>query len=434
MQTVTARFYGKLPGALMKLPYELFIGLRYTRAGRRSGRRNGFISFISGLSVSGIALGVAALIVVLSVMNGFQKEVRDRMLSVLSHIEVLAGRTPMTDWGAIAAAIEKRPDIVAAAPFVSGQAMLTRDSSVRGILVRGIDPATEPGVADFARKLDAGRLDALEPGKFNIVIGKELASQWLLGLGDRLTLIAPQGSTTPAGVIPRLRQFTVVGIFESGHYEYDSNLVLLNIDDAAKLFRIDGVSGIRLRTTDMMRAPEIADELARSLTGDLYVRDWSQENRNWFAATQIEKRMMFVILMLIVAVAAFNLVSMLVMTVTDKQSDIAILRTLGASPASIMRIFVTQGASVGLLGTLVGVALGVVIALNIGSVVNSVEHALGFELLPKGIYFISYLPSDLHGADVAVIGAAACVMALLATIYPSWRASRVRPAEALRYE
>jgi len=418
----------------MTLPYEYFIGLRYTRAGRRTGRRNGFISFISGLSVAGIALGVAALIIVLSVMNGFQKEVRDRMLSVLSHIEVLAGSAPIHDWQSLVGQATERPDIVAGAPFVAGQAMLTRDASVRGILVRGIDPASEPGVADYASNLALGRLDSLQPGEFRIIVGKELANQWLLEVGDRLTLIAPQGSPTPAGIIPRLRQFTISGIFASGHYEYDSNLVLVDISDAARLFRIDGVSGVRLRTDDMMAAPAIADSLARALPPGLYVRDWAQENRNWFAATQIEKRMMFVILMLIVAVAAFNLVSMLVMTVTDKLSDIAILRTLGASPGSIMRIFITQGASVGVLGTIAGVVLGVVVALNIGPLMSTIERALGFEVLPKGIYFINYLPSDLHASDVVVIGVAACLMAFAATIYPSWRASRVRPAEALRYE
>jgi len=256
----------------------------------------------------------------------------------------------------------------------------------------------------------------------------------MVSIGDRLTLMAPQGTATPAGVIPRLRQFTVVGVFKSGHSEYDGSLVLTHVQDAAKLFRVRGVSGVRLRTVDMLAAPRIADELAVRLGSRYYVRDWSQENRNWFAAVKIEKRMMFIILLLIVAVAAFNLVSMLVMTVTDKLSDIAILRTLGASPTSIMKIFIVQGASVGLLGAAFGVALGVLLALNVGRVVSALEQAFGFEVLPAGIYFISYLPSDLHWDDVGVIGVSACAMALLATIYPSWRASRVRPAEALRHE
>ncbi len=418
----------------MQLPYEFFIGMRYTRAGRRAGRRNGFISFISTLSVAGIALGVAALIVVLSVMNGFQKEVRDRMLSVLAHVEVFAGRAPLTDWQALLAEARRNPRVVAGAPYVAGQAMLTRDDSVRGVIVRGIDPQAEPGVADFAKHFVDGSVNALAPGEFGVAIGIEMANQLLISVGERITLIVPQGTATPAGLIPRLRQLTVVGIFQAGHYEYDSSLVLMNIEDAARLFRVEGVTGIRLRTSDMMAAPAIAGELARSLPGDLLVRDWSKENRNWFAAVQIEKRMMFIILTLIVAVAAFNLVSMLVMTVTDKQSDIAILRTLGASPASVMKIFVVQGASVGLLGTLLGMALGVVLALNVGTVMGAIESAFGFQVLPKGIYFINNLPSDLHGDDVTLIGLTACVLAFAATIYPSWRASRVRPAEALRYE
>jgi lipoprotein-releasing system permease protein len=418
----------------LQLPFEFQIGLRYTRAGRRARSRNGFISFISALSVAGIALGVAALITVLSVMNGFQKEVRDRMLSVLSHIEVLAGREPIADPGQLIAKALTNPRVVAGAPFVAGQAMLTRDDSVRGVVVRGIDPVAEPRVADFLESVDPRVLAALAPGEFGVMIGRELSRQFLIQPGDRLTLIAPQGTMTPAGVVPRLRQFTVVGIFDSGHYEYDTSLVLMNIADAARLFRVDGVSGVRLKTTDMMSAPYIAGELAGVLGSEYYVRDWSRENRNWFAAVQIEKRMMFIILMLIIAVAAFNLVSMLVMTVTDKQSDIAILRTLGASPASVMKVFVVQGAMVGLLGTVLGVALGVLLALNIDGVVGMLETIFGFQVLPKGIYFINRLPSDLHWDDVATIGLTACVLAFVATLYPSWRASRVRPAEALRYE
>ncbi|MFT4100694.1 MAG: lipoprotein-releasing ABC transporter permease subunit [Burkholderiaceae bacterium] len=419
---------------LSRLPFEYFIGLRYTRAGKRSGRRNGFISFISMLSMAGIALGVAALITVLSVMNGFQKEVRDRMLGVLSHIEVLAGRQPLIDWQSVLRQAKVNPRIVDGAPYVSGQAMLTHEDSVKGVIVRGIEPAEEVRVTDFAKSMQAGSLDALEPGRFGVVIGKELANLLLLRAGDRLTLIAPQGTLTPAGVVPRLRQFTIVAIFDSGHYEYDTSLVLMNIQDAAKLFRVEGVSGVRLKTTSMMDAPQIAEELTHQLVGDLYVRDWSAENRNWFAAVQIEKRMMFIILALIIAVAAFNLVSMLVMTVTDKQADIAILRTLGASPASILKIFVVQGALIGLMGTFAGVLLGVLLAQNIGPVIATIEQLFGFQVLPSGVYFINYLPSDLHGKDVAVIGLVSCVLAFVSTIYPSWRASRVRPAEALRYE
>jgi len=300
--------------------------------------------------------------------------------------------------------------------------------------VRGIDPALESGVSDVGAQVIRGRIDALVPGEFGIAIGQALAFQLGLKLGDRIALIAPQGTVTPAGVVPRVRQFTVVAIFESGHYEYDTSLVLTALDDAARLFRVDGVSGVRLKTTDMQQAPRIAGDLMRTLDSGLFARDWSNENRNWFAAVQIEKRMMFIILTLIVAVAAFNLVSMLVMTVTDKRSDIAILRTLGASPRSIMAVFVTQGALVGLLGTLVGVTLGTVLALNVGPVVGFIERLFGFQVLPSGVYFISSLPSDLHWSDVLTIGLTSCLLALAATIYPSLSASRVRPAEALRYE
>lgn len=416
------------------LPYEYFVGLRYTSAGKRSGRRNGFISFISTLSVAGIALGVAALIVVLSVMNGFQKEVRDRMLGVLSHIEVFAGREPLTDWNRVLADARLNTRVIGGAPYVSGQAMLTHEDSVRGVLVRGVLPEREVEVTEFARVMKQGRLDALTEGQFGVAIGKELANQLLLGIGDKLTLIAPQGTVTPTGVVPRLRQFTVVAVFEAGHYEYDSNLVLMHMADAARLFRVEGVTGVRIKTSAMMEAPQISKELSRTLSGDLYIRDWSSENRNWFAAVQIEKRMMFIILTLIVAVAAFNLVSMLVMTVTDKQADIAILRTLGASPRSIMKVFVVQGAVVGLLGTFMGIVLGVLLAVNIDSVVGTLERLFGFRVLPPGVYFINHLPSDLQSSDVLTIAIVACVLALLSTLYPSWRASRVQPAAALRYE
>lgn len=438
---VTAEFYGKLPAppirtrpSPMPLPYELFIGLRYTRASKRAGRRNGFISFISALSIAGIALGVAALIIVLSVMNGFQKEVRDRMLSVLSDIEIFSAGPPILDWRAVLRQAEHNPRVVAGAPYVAGQAMLTHGESVRGVMVRGIEPSIEPRVAEFARTMLRGNLADLRPGEFGVAVGRELAEQLLLGIGSKITLIAPQGTATPAGLVPRLRQLTVVAVFDAGHYEYDTSLLLMNLEDAAKLFRVNGVSGVRLKTSDMLAAPQIATELAATMSSQLLIRDWSAENRNWFAAVHIEKRMMFIILTLIMAVAAFNLVSMLVMTVTDKQSDIAILRTLGATPASVMQIFIVQGASVGLLGTLLGVVFGVLVALNIGPVVSGLESLFGFQVLPKGIYFINYLPSDLRSGDVVTIGLTACVLALASTLYPSWRASRVRPAEALRYE
>ena len=417
-----------------QLPYEYAIGLRYTRSGRRSGRRNRFISFISGLSAAGIMLGVAALIIVLSVMNGFQKEVRDRMLSVLSHVEVFGANAPLTDWPRVVQEAKRNQRVLAGAPYVAGQAMITHGDGVRGVLVRGVDPAFEPGVAEFTKTLASGSIGALKPGEFGLVIGREMARQLGVDIGDRLALLAPQGTMTPAGLVPRLRQFTVVGLFDSGHYEYDSALALMHLEDAQRLFRVDGVTGVRLRTDDMQRAPQIAQDLARSLSGDFLVRDWSRENRTWFAAVQVEKRMMFIILTLIIAVAAFNLVSMLVMTVTDKQADIAILRTLGAEPGAIMRIFIVQGAMIGWLGTAAGVLLGLLVALNIGAVVGGLERLFGFQVLPPGVYFINYLPSDVHSADVVFIGVVAFVLSLAATLYPSWRASRVRPAEALRYE
>lgn len=420
-------------GLFKNLPFEWMIGLRYTRAGRRSAR-NSFISFISLISMAGIALGVAALIVVLSVMNGFQKDVRDRMLSVLSHIEVFDASGSLPDWQATAREAMRNPDVRGAAPYVEAQAMVTREDTVRGIMVRGILPAEEPKVSSVAGQVQRGSLNDLRPGEFNIVLGKELARGLHLKLGDKLTLIAPQGQVTPAGVLPRLKQFHVVGIFEAGHYEYDSSLAFIHLEDGEKMFRQAGPSGLRLKVADMQQAPQVAQALSHTLTGDLYIRDWSQQNRNWFAAVQTEKRMMFIILALIIAVAAFNLVSTLVMTVTDKQADIAILRTLGASPASIMKIFMVQGALVGLIGTAIGVGSGVLIALNVDVIVPFIESLLGVQFLPREVYLISALPSDLRWPDVWRIGGLAVVLAFLATLYPSWWAARVRPADALRYE
>ena len=420
-------------GLLKNLPFEWMIGLRYTRAGKRSAR-NSFISFISLISMAGIALGVAALIVVLSVMNGFQKEVRDRMLSVLSHIEVFDASGSLPDWRVTAAEAMRNKEVRGAAPYVEAQAMVTREDTVRGIMVRGILPAEEPKVSEVAKQVRRGSLNDLRPGEFNIVLGSELARALHIKLGDKLTLIAPQGQVTPAGVLPRLKQFNVVGIFEAGHYEYDASLAFIHLDDGEKMFRQTGPSGLRLKVADMQQAPEVALALSRSLSGELYIRDWSQQNRNWFAAVQTEKRMMFIILALIIAVAAFNLVSTLVMTVTDKQADIAILRTLGASPASVMKIFMIQGALVGLLGTALGVGGGVLIALNVDVIVPFIESLFGVQFLPRDIYLISALPSDLRWSDVWLIGGMAVVLAFLATLYPSWWAARVRPADALRYE
>ena len=418
----------------MQLPFELLLGWRYTRAGRAT-RRNGFISFISGVSMLGIGLGVAALIIVLSVMNGFQKEVRDRMLGVVSHIEIFAADgAALPDLAGTLAQVKAHPQVVGAAPFISTQALLARGEDMKGTVVRGIDPAREPEVTDLAVNLKDSVLNQLTPGNFGVVLGGELARSLGVRTGDKVTLVAPSGQVTPAGVVPRLKQMTVVGTFDSGHYEYDSALVLVHMDDAARIFRLEGPSGVRLKLKDLHQARAVAAQLADTLTGNLLVRDWTRQNRTWFAAVQVEKRMMFIILTLIVAVAAFNLVSTLVMTVTDKRADIAILRTLGASPQSIMGIFVVQGAMVGVIGTLSGLLLGLGVAFNIDVIVPALEQLLGARFLPQDIYLISRMPSDPQQADIVPIGLISLGLSFLATLYPSWRASRVNPAEALRYE
>jgi len=417
----------------LKLPYEWQIGWRYTRAGKRT-TGNGFISFIALVSMSGIALGVAALIVVLSVMNGFQRDVRDRMLSVLAHIEIFSPTGTMPDWQLTAKEARTNREVIGAAPYVDAQALLTRGDSVSGVALRGIEPSEEPQVSDIGKEMKAGSLDDLTPGSFGIVLGADLASSLGVQIGDKVTLVAPEGTITPAGMLPRLKQFAVVGVFESGHYEYDSTLALTNIRDAEILYRLPAPSGVRLRLKDMQRAPAVARQLVHTLSGDLYIRDWTQQNKTWFSAVQIEKRMMFIILTLIIAVAAFNLVSSLVMTVTNKQADIAILRTLGAQPSSIMKIFVVQGVTIGFAGTALGVALGCLIAWSIPWLVPMIEHLLGVQFLPPSVYFISELPSELVASDVIRIGLIAFVLSALATLYPSWRAAKVRPAEALRYE
>ena len=417
----------------MQIPYELALGWRYTRAGRAT-RRNGFISFISGVSMLGIALGVAALIIVLSVMNGFQKEVRDRMLSVVSHIEIFSPQsTALPDVARTLAEARQNPNVIGAAPFVGAQALLARGEDMKGTLVRGIDPALEGAVTDLAATNEE-TLKLLVPGEFRVVLGGELARALGVRAGDAVTLIAPAGQVTPAGVVPRLKQMTVAGTFDSGHYEYDSALVLLHHEDAQRIFRLEGPTGIRLKLKDLHQAREVTMQLAGSLSDQLLIRDWTQQNRTWFAAVQLEKRMMFIILTLIVAVAAFNLVSTLVMTVTDKRADIAILRTLGASPKSIMGIFVVQGAMVGVIGTMSGLLLGLAIASNIDVIVPAIERALNASFLPQDIYLISKMPSEPQSSDIVPIGVISLILAFVATLYPSWRASRVNPAEALRYE
>ncbi|HZP92314.1 MAG TPA: lipoprotein-releasing ABC transporter permease subunit [Burkholderiales bacterium] len=415
----------------MLTPYELFVGLRYTRAKRR----NHFISFISITSMLGIALGVAALIVVLSVMNGFQKELRARILGVAAHVQIVGLGGPLANWQQVSERATKQPDVVAAAPYVMAQALLSFRQSVQGAIVRGVLPDAEDRVADVGSHMRAGRLEDLLPGRFGIVLGNELAMSLGARVGDKVVVIAPQGQVTPAGILPRLRQFTVVGVFEVGMFEYDAGLAFIHLEDAQKLYRMeDRVSGVRLKLKDLFEAPRVARELSRELAEDLYVTDWTRSHANFFRAVQIEKRVMFIILLLIVAVAAFNIVSTLVMAVTDKRADIAILRTLGAAPGDIMKIFIIQGALIGLIGTFSGVVLGVLVASNIEVIVPAIEHTFGVQFLAKDVYYISDLPSDLQWADVVRIAFTAFGLSLLATVYPSFRAARVNPAEALRYE
>ncbi|HLX79179.1 MAG TPA: lipoprotein-releasing ABC transporter permease subunit [Burkholderiales bacterium] len=411
--------------------YELLVGLRYTRAKRR----NHFISFISAISMAGIALGVAALIVVLSVMNGFQKELRTRILGVASHVQISGAGNQLADWQAVAGIAEQDPRVVASAPFVDAQGMLVAGQAVRGSVVRGILPDREERVADLGMHMRAGKLEALRPGGFGIVLGSELARALAVLPGDKVALIAPQGLVTPAGVIPRLKQFTVVGVFEIGMFEYDSGLALIDMQDAQKLYQMgDAVSGVRLRLDDLFAARSVARDLMSRFPSDIYATDWTRSHANFFRAVEIEKRVMFIILLLIVAVAAFNIVSTLVMLVTDKQADIAILRTLGASPASIVQIFMVQGALIGVIGTIAGVVVGLLVGYNVDTVVPAIEHVLGFKFLAKDVYYISELPSDVQLGDVTTIGIVSLLLSFVATLYPSWRASRVNPAEALRYE
>jgi lipoprotein-releasing system permease protein len=415
--------------------YEIFIGLRYTRAQPREGGGNQFISFIALISMLGLALGVAALIIVLSVMNGFQQELRERILGVVSHIQVSNASGELADWSRVVQNVARHPRVKAVAPFVQQQGMLSFDGQVRGVMVRGIVPQAEDTVAQFSQHMSAGKLAQLVPGEFGMVLGAELASALRVGVGDKITLLAPQGLVTPAAILPRVKQFRVVGVFNVGMYEFDSGLALINMTDAQTLYRMDDrVSGVRLKVDDLFAAPQISRELLRYLDVDEGVSDWTRSHANFFRAVEIEKRMMFLILLLIVAVAAFNIVSTLVMAVQDKRADIAILRTLGASPPSIMSIFIVQGTLIGVIGLLAGVFMGVAVSLNIDVVVPFIERLFGMQFLSKEVYYITELPSDMHWSDVATISGVSFALTLLATLYPSWRASRTQPAEALRYE
>lgn len=416
---------------IMFKPLSIAIGLRYTRAKRR----NHFISFISLSSMLGVALGVMALIIVLSVMNGFEKELRERILGMTSHAFITGADGTLKDWQALESLIGKSPHLVGSAPFVEGQAMLSQGSRVRGSLIRGVDPQLEGNVSTIGDKVTYGNFDDLKPGSFGIILGKDLAFAMGVSTGDKVTLITPHVSPTPAGVIPRLKRLNVVGIFEIGMYEYDSALAIMNIEDAAKLFRIrDKVSGLRLKLDDVFQAKQISRDILAELPASYRAADWTYQHANFFKALKTEKAVMFVILMLIVAVAAFNIVSTLIMMVTDKQSDIAILRTLGLRPRDIMAIFMVQGTLIGIVGTLLGIIIGIAIAFNVPDIISTLEGFLGYKFLPPEVYYISELPSDPHWRDITIIGIVSFVLSLLSTIYPSWRASKVRPAEALRYD
>ncbi len=418
-----------------KLPYEWTVGIRYTRAGKRSAR-NSFISFISLISVSGIALGVAALIVVLSVMNGFQKDVTNRMLSVVAHVEVYDERGAMPKWEFAIAEARKNPAVTGGAPFAETQGMLMSDGVMKPAVLRGVLPAEERKVSEVPDRMVKGQgsFDALRAGQFNIVLGIELARSLSLKVGDKVALAVAPGDASAAGSTPRMISFTLAGLFEVGHFEFDSGLAFVHMDDAMAIANLPAPAGVRLKLADLHNAPAVTQELALTMPGSLLLRDWSKHNPTWFAAVQSQKKMMFIILVLIIAVAAFNLVATLAMTVTDKQADIAILRTLGASPRSIMKIFMVQGALVGIIGTAAGVCAGVLVALNIDVIIPFIERIVGTQLISKEIYFISALPSDLRWPDVAAIAAVSVGLAFVATLYPSFAASRIKPAEALRYE
>ena len=412
-------------------PVVLYIGLRYTRAKRRTQ----FISFITLTSVLGIALGVTALITVLSVMNGFESELRERILGMTSHTTISGPYGVLDDWQSLEQKTHQFNHVEAAAPYITGQVMINADRQVSGTVLQGILPEMEPKVSEVAANMKIGAMQDLVSGEFNIVLGLELANHLGVSVGDKVTIITPQVNSTPVGIMPRLKRFNVVGMFHVGMYEYDRNMALIHIDDAAKLFRIEpAVSGLRLKLDDLFNAPRITQNLADQLGDNYRVSDWTKAHSNFFRAVQTEKRVMFIILMLIVAVAAFNIVSTLVMVVTDKRGDIAILKTQGLSNASVMGIFIVLGGIIGLIGTAIGTAGGIALALNVETIVPAIEKAFGMQFLSADVYYINQVPSKLIWMDVYWIAAMALLLSLLATLYPAWQASRINPAEVLRYE
>ncbi|MBI3900210.1 MAG: lipoprotein-releasing ABC transporter permease subunit [Gammaproteobacteria bacterium] len=412
-------------------PYEFLIGLRYTRARRR----HRLISFISAISVVGITLGIAALITILSVMNGFGNEVRNRILNFISHATISETSGRLSDWPALVERVKGQPHVLASAPYILGQGLAARGNNINGVLVRGILPDEERRVSEIADHMVEGSIDALKPDEYGIVIGNALAWKLDLSLGSQVSLVVPQAQATPAGLLPRFKRFTVVGIFRLDMYEYDIGHVLIHLDDAAKLYQYDDqVSGLRLKLDNLDLAPRVADDLTGYLGGEYRARSWTDEHISWFRALQLEKTVMFIILLLIVTVAMFNVVSTLVVVVNEKKSDIAILRTLGASPGSVLRIFMVQGSLIGIGGTLIGTIVGLLIAFNVPDIVKLLEWILNTKFLAADLYFISEVPTEVRWVDVAWISGSSLVLALLSTLYPAWRASKVEPAEALRYE
>lgn len=415
----------------MKSLYEWTVGLRYVRPRTRSG----FVSFISATAMLGITIGVLVLIIVLSVMNGFEKELRERILALASHATISGINGPLPQWRALAEHAEQNPEVTASAPFVEGEGMLVNQERLSGVLVRGIDPQQEARVADLESIMRAGSSNSLVPGAYNVVIGTALARELQVGIGDRVILLVSRANVTPAGVLPRMRRFTISGIFEAGMYEFDRGLAFIELSDAARLYQLgDAVTGVRLRLDDLFQAREVVVEVAREMGGGVYVSDWTRNHANFFRSIQLTKTVMFIILLLVVGVAAFNIISTLVMVVKDKRADIAIMRTMGATPRSIMAVFMFQGMLIGIIGTVAGVVLGVLGALNIEAIVRSLEGLLRVDLVSAEVYFLSDLPAQLHVPEVAQVAVLALLLTLASTLLPAWRASRTEPATALRHE